>query len=248
MLIDSPQTVESGMEMASGSPPAEVDISKNPDVLPIARSVTTEVSEKWMEISTPDSVESGMEVAGGSHLAEVDIRVGPDVLPTAISVTTVVSEKWMERFVVNLDMLCTDGLASGDDPAGECSDVGSDVCVVPDPRPTAPSMRTVVTGKWMDRFIIDLVECPSVSRTSAVARTFGPAVSEEYSPVVFAGGGGRLPMYTPWSSLSQIQREYLSCLLPVVSSRPFFWRRSPLMWLVWALPRHVSEWTRRKPY
>ena len=36
---------------------------------------------------------------------------------------------------------------------------------------------------------MDLLECPSVSRTSAVARTFGPAVSEEYSPVVFAGGG-----------------------------------------------------------
>ena len=43
----------------------------------------------------------------------------------------------------------------------------------------------------MDRFVLDLVECPSVSRTSAVAQTFGPAVSEEYSPVVFAGGGGR---------------------------------------------------------
>ena len=71
--------------------------------------------------------------------------------------TTVVSEKWIERFVVNLDMLCSDGLASGDDPAGESSDVGSDVCVVPDPRPTAVSVRTVVTEKWMDRFIIDLV-------------------------------------------------------------------------------------------
>ena len=31
-----------------------------------------------------------------------------------------------------------------------------------------------------------------------MARTFGPAVSEEYSPVVFAGGGGGLPMHTPW--------------------------------------------------
>ena len=40
----------------------------------------------------------------------------------------------------------------------------------------------------MDGFVVDLVECPSVSRTSAVARTFGPAVSEEYSPVLFAGG------------------------------------------------------------
>ena len=38
--------------------------------------------------------------------------------------------------------------------------------------------------------VLDLVESPSVSRTSAVARTFGPAVSEEYSPVVLAGGGG----------------------------------------------------------
>ena len=102
----------------------------------------------------------------------------------------VVSEKWMERFVINLDVLCSDGLASGDDPAGGSSDVGSDVCVVPDPLLTAVSMWTVVAEKWMDRFVLDLVECPSVSRTSAVARTFGPAVSEEYSPVVFCWGGG----------------------------------------------------------
>ena len=32
-----------------------------------------------------------------------------------------------------------------------------------------------------------------------VSRTFGPAVSGEYSPVVLAGGGGRLPLHTPWS-------------------------------------------------
>ena len=42
----------------------------------------------------------------------------------------------------------------------------------------------------MDQFVLDLVECPSVSKMSTMARTFGPAVSEEYSPVVFAGGGG----------------------------------------------------------
>ena len=161
--------------------------------------MTTVVSEKWKEIDTPDAVVSGMEVAGGSPPADIDISGGPDVLQTAVSVTTVVSEKWMERFVINLDVLCSDGLASGDDPAGGSSDVGSDVCVVPDPIPTAVSVRTVVAEKWMDRFVLDLVECPSVSRTSAVARTFGPAVSEEYSPVVFAGGGGgRLPMHTPW--------------------------------------------------
>ena len=58
------------------------------------------------------SIESGMEMAGGSPPAEVDIGVGPDVLLTAISVTTVVPEKWMERFVIDLDVLCSDGVAS----------------------------------------------------------------------------------------------------------------------------------------
>ena len=90
---------------------------------------------------------------------------------------------------MDLDVLCSDGLASGDDPAKESSDVGSDVCVVSDSMPTAVSVQTVVTEKWMDRFVMDLEECPSVSRTSAVAQTFGPTLSEEYSPVVFAGGG-----------------------------------------------------------
>ena len=157
----------------------------------------------------------------------------PDVLQTAVSVTTVVSEKWMERFVWNLDDLRSDVLASGEDPAGGSSDVGSDVCVVLDPLPTAVSVRTVVAEEWMDWFVLDLVECPSVSRTSAVARMFGPAVSEEYSPVVLGGGWGGGRLHTPWSWysqiqrecltcrwLSQIQRECLSCRSPVVSSRP----------------------------
>ena len=141
-----------------------------------------------------------MEVDDRSPPAVIDISVGPDVLQREVSVTAVVSEEWMERFVINLDVLCSDGLASGDDPARRSSDVGSDVCVIQDPIPTAVSVRTVVTEEWMDRFVLDLVECPSVSRTSAVARTFGPAVSEEYSPVVFDGGGGGLPMHTPWLS------------------------------------------------
>ena len=110
---------------------------------------------------------------------------------------------------MDLDGLCSNGLGSGDDPAKESSDVGSDVCMVSDSMPTAVSVRTVVTEECMDRFVMDLVECPSVFRTSAVARTFGPAMSEEYSAVVFAGGirggGGEVAMYTPWLSLSQIQ-------------------------------------------
>ena len=81
------------MEVAGGSPPAVMDISLVPDVLPTAASVTTEVSEQWIEIGTPDTVKSGMEVVGGSPPADIDISVGPDVLPTAASVTTEVSEQ-----------------------------------------------------------------------------------------------------------------------------------------------------------
>ena len=124
-------------------------------------------------MDNPDSGESGMEMAGGNPPADIDVV--PDVLPTAISVKTVVSDK---------------SEMAGDDPAEESLDVGSDVCVGTDSMPTAVSVRTVVTEEWMDRFVMNPVECPSVSSTSAVARTFGPAVSEEYSPVFFAGGGG----------------------------------------------------------
>ena len=60
--LGTPDAVESGMEVAGGIPPAEIDISVNPDMLPKATSVTTEVSEEWMEIDTPDPVESGMEI------------------------------------------------------------------------------------------------------------------------------------------------------------------------------------------
>ena len=91
---------------------------------------------------------------------------------------------------MNPQVLCLDGLTSDDDPEDRSSDVDGEDGVFQDPIPTVVSVRPKVTKKWMDRFVVDLVECPSVSRTSAVARTFGPAVSEEYSPVVFAGGGG----------------------------------------------------------
>ena len=138
----------------------------------------------WIPISY--AVDSGMEIAGGSP----DISVGPDVLLTAISGTTVVSEKWMERFVMDLDVLCSDGLASGDAPAKESSDVGNDVCVVTDSMPTAVSVRAVVTEQWMDRFVMDLVECLFPGQVRWPGRSGRPAVSEEYSPVGFAGGGG----------------------------------------------------------
>ena len=145
--IDTPDAGESGMEMAGGNPPADIDICVVPDMLPTARSMMTQMSEKWMIIDSPDAVESGMEIAGGSPPAEFDISVGLDVILTATSVTTAVSEKWMERFVIDLDVLCSDGLASGGDPDKESSDVSSDVCVVSDSMPTAISVTTIVPEK-----------------------------------------------------------------------------------------------------
>ena len=91
--------------------------------------------------------------------------------------------------------LCSDGLAPDDDPERRRLDVGGDTGVIQDPMPTVVSVRPRVAEKWMDRFVVDLVECPSVSSTSVVARTFGPAMSE---PCYFfwGGGGGWLLMHT----------------------------------------------------
>ena len=93
-------------------------------------------------------------------------------------------------FVMNPQVLCLDGLTSDYDPEDRCSNIDGEEGVFQDPIPEVVSVRPEVAEKWMDRFVVDLVENPSVSRKSAVARTFGPAVSEEYSPVVFTGGGG----------------------------------------------------------
>ena len=68
----------------------------------------------------------------------------------------------------------------------------------------------------MDRFVVDLVESPSVSRNSAVARTFGPAVSEEYSRVGFAGGGGGVADAYPLVVVES-DSALVSGLRPVVS-------------------------------
>ena len=133
---------------------------------------------------------TSVEMANGSPPADVDILTAPDTLQTEVSVMTVMSERWMERFVMNPQVLCLDGFAPDDDPESRSSDVGGDAGVIQDLMLTVVSVQPKVTEKWMDRFVVDLIECPSVSRMSVVARTFGPAVSEEYSPVFFCWGGG----------------------------------------------------------
>ena len=176
-------------EMAGGSPPAERDIGAIPEVLPIATYVKTVVSDKLMKMDTPDGVVNSMEIAGGSPPAEFrisesqdwlqtvisvtstemaggsppadrDICEGPEVLQRTGSVTAVVSEKWMERFVIKPKVICLDDLAPNDDPVRRSSDVGSDACIQ-NQIPTVVSVQTVVSEKWMDRFVFGLVECLS---------------------------------------------------------------------------------------
>ena len=50
--------------------------------------------------------------------------------------------------------------------------------------------ETVVDDNVMEKFVLVPEVCPVVSVTSAAEPTFLPALSEVYSPVVLAGGGG----------------------------------------------------------
>ena len=90
---------------------------------------------------------------------------------------------------------------------------------------------------------------------------FGPAMSEEYSPVVLAGG--RLTEAYPLvvvesdtarvSDLPMVESDTArASVLPVAGCKfpAVFLGKVAVcgwMWLVWVLARHVSEWIRRKP-
>ena len=76
-------------EMAGGSPPADIDICVVLDMLPIAMSVKTVMSDKSMEMDTPDGVVSRMEMTGGSPPAEIDIIRGPDMLQISVTATEI---------------------------------------------------------------------------------------------------------------------------------------------------------------
>ena len=123
MMMDTPDDVVTKMEIAGGSPPAEIRISKSPDRLHTEISVTS------------------TEMAGGNPPADIDICGSPEVLQRAGSVTAVVSEKWMERFVINPKVICLDGLAPDDDPARRSSDVGSNACIIQTQIPTVVSVQ-----------------------------------------------------------------------------------------------------------
>ena len=64
--LGTPDAVESGMEVAGGIPPAEIDISVNPDMLLTATSVTTEVLES-------------VDVSQDRHCRTTVVRIMPDI-------------------------------------------------------------------------------------------------------------------------------------------------------------------------
>ena len=86
-----------------------------------------------------------LKMADGSPPAEVTILTDSDILQ---------KEKEL--------------LTSDYDPEDRCSDVDGEEGIFQDPIPEVVSVRPEVTEKWIDRFVVDLVESPSVSRKSAV--------------------------------------------------------------------------------
>ena len=113
------------MEVASGSPLAEIDISESLDVLQRVVSVMAVVSEKWMErfvINPKVLCSDGLAPDDDPASSDVgsDACVIQDLIPTAVSVRTVVTEEWMDRIVLDLVVsVCFQDECGGPDvPAG----------------------------------------------------------------------------------------------------------------------------------
>ena len=96
----------------AGKPPSEMNICNTSDNLQIEMSVIL------------------VKMADGSPPAEVKILTDSDTLQTELSVMTMKSERWMERFIMNPQVLCLDGLTSDDDPEDRSSDVDGEDGVI----------------------------------------------------------------------------------------------------------------------
>ena len=169
--LDRPQTEISVITttMSGGSPPAEIRNSRSPDRLQKEISVTsTEMTggspPAHIDIcESPDRLQTVIsvtltEMAGGNPPADRDNCEIPELLQRAGSVMAVVSEKWMERFVIKPKVMCSDDSAFDDDPAGRSSDASS-IASVQNQITTVVCVHTVVSEKWMDRFVCFLDEC-----------------------------------------------------------------------------------------
>ena len=87
-----------GHDSPAGKPPAEMNICNTPD------NIQREMSGMLVKM------------ADGSPPAEVNILTDSDTLQSGFSVMTGMSERWMERFIMDPQVLCLDGLTSDDDP------------------------------------------------------------------------------------------------------------------------------------
>ena len=93
-------------------------------------------SGKFTDRDVRDVIENGR----WKPPAEVKILTDWDILQKELSVTTVTSERWMERFVMNPQVLCLDGVTSDYDPEDRCSDVDGEEGVFQDPMPEVVSI------------------------------------------------------------------------------------------------------------
>ena len=83
----------------------------------------------------------------------------------------------VDRSMEPLDDDAPDVLIFRREPSEMVSDVGSDVCVVPNQLPVVVSEEMVVEDAEMEKFVLVPEACPVVSMTSAVERMFGPVLS-----------------------------------------------------------------------
>ena len=159
---DGPAAVDSGRESIGPDPDVCGGICVMPDCIPI-------VVPKSAAVPLAASVVAQTRPRGGcgSNL----------LLP-------------VDRSIEPLDDDAPDVLISGREPAERVSGVGSDICVVPNQLPVVVSEETKVEDAEMEKFVLVPEACPVVSMMSTAELTFGPVLSEVYSPVVLAGGGG----------------------------------------------------------
>ena len=202
--LGSGRLVPAGHDTPAGNPPAEMNICSTPDNLQIEMSAMS------------------VKMADRSHPAEGQILTDLNTLQTELSVMTVTSESVMFG-----------RLASDDDPEDRSSDVGDEAGVFQDRMPTVVSVRPEVTKKWMDRFVVDLVERPSVSRTSIPLLSLlggGGAVADAYPLLIVESDSAQVSgLQLVESDTAQVSVLQLVgsdtarvSVLPVVSSPPFF--------------------------
>ena len=169
--------------------PLDVD---GPDILISGRESTVMISDVGRDICVePDQllVVVSKEVIGPLAFAAVDLtrsQVGG-----ALVVAWPADDDMISEVEVDQDRL-SGQIMKPVDPDEESGDQMS-LNAVPDVNGDACHTEwreTVIEDAEMEKFVLVPEVCPVVSMTSAAEPTFRPALSEVYSPVVLAGGGG----------------------------------------------------------